>query len=104
MFDPALAEFGRISQDGLYVSDVIQESHLGIDEEGVEGAAYTMLMLLGAGLPQEQLRAEMILNRPFLFGIQDQANDVWLFLGVCRDPLSEETAELVVSEISRKKN
>ena len=46
----------------------------------------------------------MILNRPFLFGIQDQANDVWLFLGVCRDPLSEETAELVVSEISRKKN
>lgn len=104
MFDPALAEFGRISQEGLYVSDVIQEAHLGIDEEGVEGAAYTMLMLSGAGLPQEQPRAEMILNRPFLFGIQDQANDIWLFLGVCRDPSSEETAELVASEISQKKN
>ena len=61
-------------------------------------------MLSGAAVNQEQRRAEMILNLPFLFGTLDQANVIWLFLGVLRDPSSDETEELVASEISRKKN
>ena len=82
------AELGGISPEHLYVSSVIQETHIGVDEQGVEGAAYTMLaMECGAVLDQEET-AEMILDRPFLFGIRDNAHDVWLFLGVCRNPES----------------
>lgn len=82
------AELGGISPEHLYVSSVIQETHIGVDEQGVEGAAYTMLaMECGAVLEQEET-AEMILDRPFLFGIRDNAHDVWLFLGVCRNPES----------------
>jgi len=83
------ADFGGISQDPLWVSSVIQETHIGLEEQGVEGAAYTMMAIAaGAMIPQGN-RAEMILDRPFLFGIQDQWNGAWLFLGVCREPEGE---------------
>lgn len=87
MFDREQADFSGISPDKpLWVSKVIQESHLGIDEEGVEGAAYTMLAVCGAGMPEEREEAEMFCDRPFLYGIQDRYSGAWLFIGVCRNP------------------
>ena len=54
----------------------------------MEGAAYTMISMTesGAWIMEDPERAEMILDRPFLFAVHDYANDVWLFLGVCEDP------------------
>lgn len=87
MFSPEQAEFGKISDTPLYVSDVIQETHIGIDEEGVEGAAYTMMVMpAGAAMIEEKPKADMILDRPFLYGIQDARTGAWLFMGVCRNP------------------
>jgi len=45
-----------------------------------------MLAMEGTAMLDPELTAEMILNRPFLYGIRDSYNDVWLFLGVCRNP------------------
>ena len=84
MFDER-AQFGRIADQPLWVSQVLQETHIGIDEEGVEGAAYTMMAMAGAAFMEPEQQAEMILDKPFLFGVQDR-NGAWLFLGVCRDP------------------
>lgn len=87
MFEDS-AEFGAISAQPLKVDSVIQETHIGVDEQGVEGAAYTMMAMgAGAAMSQDQ-QADMILDRPFLFGIRTY-EDVWLFLGVCRDPGAE---------------
>lgn len=86
MFEPEKAEFGKLSREPLYASGVIQETHIGVDEDGVEGAAYTMVMAAGSAGMQERQSAEMILNRPFLFGIQENDSGAWLFLGVCRSP------------------
>ncbi len=80
------AEFGGISPQDLFVSSVIQETHIGLDEQGVEGAAYTMIAMKGNAMMEPQARADMILDRPFLFGIQDMNQGAWLFLGVCRNP------------------
>ncbi len=91
IFDSISADFSDMSEDPLYVDRAVQEAHIGVDEEGVEGAAYTMIaMAEGAALTEEKERVEMILDRPFLFGIHDRRNDVWLFLGVCRDPSAEK--------------
>ena len=84
------AEFGGISPDPLMVSDVIQETHIGVDENGVEGAAYTMMAMARGALIENEEVAEMILDRPFLFGIRDDYNNTWLFLGVCRNPEGED--------------
>lgn len=87
MFLPEQAEFGKISDMPLYVSDVIQETHIGIDENGVEGAAYTMMAIAaGSAMIEEEQKADMILDRPFLYGIQDDRTGAWLFMGVCRNP------------------
>ena len=89
MFDSLNAEFSDMSDDPLYVDRTIQEAHIGVDEEGVEGAAYTMIaMAEGSALPPEEPeKVGMILDRPFLFAVHDYRNDVCLFLGVCEDPI-----------------
>ena len=90
MFDSTSADFSDISEDPLAVDQVIQEAHIGVDEEGVEGAAYTMIALSGSAAEDEEPETiQMFLNRPFLFAIYDSGRDVWLFLGVCRDPSVE---------------
>lgn len=84
---PEQAEFNGISELPLFVSKVLQETHISIDEKGVEGAAYTMLAMEASAAPmEEEQRAEMILDRPFIYGIQEESTGAWLFLGVCRDP------------------
>ncbi len=80
------AEFSRISDQPLQVSEVIQETHIAIDEQGVEGAAYTMMAMAGSAMLRPEQEAQMLLTRPFLFGIQDISTEAWLFLGICRNP------------------
>lgn len=92
MFGPQ-AEFGGISPDSLLVSSVIQQTHIGVDEQGVEGAAYTMIAMARGALKENEEEAEMILNRPFLFGIWDDCHNAWLFLGICRNPAEEAGEE-----------
>ncbi len=80
----AQADFSDMADSQLWVSSVNQQSRISIDERGVEAAAYTELSYAGAAMPQG--RADMILNRPFIYGIQ--VNGVLLFVGVCGDPTS----------------
>ena len=91
MFDSLIADFDNMSEDQLYVDRAIQEAHIGIDEEGVEGAAYTMIALAegSAWAMEEPEVIEMVLDRPFLFAVHDNKFDVWLFLGVCMDPSAD---------------
>ncbi len=81
------ADFSGITEETAYVSEVSQETHIAIDENGVEASAFTKLDLTGAGLPED--KAEMILNRPFIFGIT-AANGTLLFAGVCMNPAAAE--------------
>ena len=77
------ADFSGITEHMAFISEVAQETHIAIDENGVEASAFTKLDLTGAGLPED--KAEMILNRPFIFGIT-AANGTLLFAGVCMNP------------------
>ena len=79
------ADFSGLSdQKPLGISDIIQEVHIGIDENGVEAAAFTEIFWAGAALPQG--RAEMVLNRPFLYAVKNKGQ--LLFVGICQNPAS----------------
>ncbi len=80
------AEFGGISDIPLYVSAAVHEAHIGVDESGVEGAAYTVMVMNEESLIMQNDTLEMNLDRPFLFGIREMNTGTWLFMGVCRDP------------------
>ena len=46
-----------------------------------------MLAVCGAGMPQDKEVAEMICDRPFIYGIRDGHSGAWLFIGVCQNPV-----------------
>ncbi|MBO5197498.1 MAG: serpin family protein [Lachnospiraceae bacterium] len=77
------ADFSGLTGDAAFISSVRQETHIGIDENGVEASAFTKIDYAGAALPTDY--ADMILNRPFLYGITSPNGDL-LFIGVCASP------------------
>ena len=81
-FESDQADFSGMTQDQAFFSQILQETHIAIDEKGVEAAAFTKLDYAGTAAPNEK-EAYMILNRPFLYGI---VSDGVLFAGVCNQP------------------
>ncbi|MCQ4924640.1 hypothetical protein NE686_16170 [Tissierella carlieri] len=67
----------------LFISDITQSSTISIDEKGVEATAYTKIDYTGAAQPNG--RAEMILNRPFIFVITGVEGSP-LFIGIINNP------------------
>lgn len=89
-FDSMAADFTPMAESEypLYLSYVEQGTHIVINEDGVEAAAYTIAaMEEAAAEPEEEPTIiEMDLSRPFLYLIT--ANDgSTLFIGVVRNPL-----------------
>ncbi|NLB42633.1 MAG: serpin family protein [Clostridiales bacterium] len=77
------ADFTGITDHMAFISDVKQETHIAIDEDGVEASAFTQIDYAGSAPPDG--RADMILNRPFIYGIT-APNGSLLFVGVCENP------------------
>lgn len=84
-FSPSTADFSGITQDEpLFISDVVHKAMLGIDENGVEAAAATAVILAGSGIPPEPV--EFDVDRPFFVAIVDAPTDTVLFAGHIVDP------------------
>jgi serpin B len=67
-FESARADFSRMIDCPVYVGDIIQKTRIKIDEDGVEAAAVTaILMLRGAYLAEKPI--EFKADRPFYFSI-----------------------------------
>ena len=56
---------------------------IGIDENGVEASSFTLINLDGSAMSDNE--EEMILNRPFLYGITTPDGSL-LFVGICENP------------------
>ena len=99
------ADFSGISDERLEVSDVVHETRIEVNEEGSEAAGVTGILLdLRGGLTETP---EMTLNRPFIFVIQDQENNIPLFIGKIASPneaLGEEEVANAESLISNRSN
>jgi serine protease inhibitor len=78
------ADFSGITEGTAFISDINQESHIAIDEKGVEAAAFTKLDYAGSAPPKDE-KAEMILNRPFIFAIKARTGHI-LFVGIVNNP------------------
>jgi serpin B len=77
------ADFSRMVEGSAFISGIQQNTHISIDEKGVEASAYTEITYCGACPPEG--RVEMILDRPFIFGIKSRYGDL-LFIGACMNP------------------
>ena len=74
---------GMIGKKDLYISNVIHQAYVAVDEKGTEAAAATaVIMFESFAMPMNIFRAD----HPFVFIIQDKDTGNILFLGRVVDP------------------
>jgi serpin B len=84
-FDPVRADFSGITSDDLlYVSNVVHQANITVDESGTEAAAATAVIVGRTSLPSKIAR--MTVDHPFLFVLRDDPTGTILFLGRVTDP------------------
>jgi serpin B len=84
-FDPGRADFSGISTaEQLYVSHVIHEATITVDEKGTEAAAATAVAIAAAAAPASPVTLRV--DRPFVFALRDVETGAVLFLGRVVDP------------------
>jgi serine protease inhibitor len=88
-FDASTANFSGIAP-GLFISAARQKTFVEVNEEGTEAAAVTAVT---PSLTALTPRFEMIVDRPFLFLIEDKQTQMILFMGVVFDPMSDNWIE-----------
>lgn len=82
-----MADFSGMTDTPVYISRVLQESRIDVDENGVAAAAYTLVaMAKGAAIPAEREKVDFHLDRPFLYAIESRDGTV-LFLGAVTEPV-----------------
>ncbi len=87
-FNSDLADFSGINDDiDLYISEVLHDCVVKVDEEGTEAAALTAIMMRATSMPYlpEEV-PEFYIDKPFIFIIQDNSSDLILFIGKVENP------------------
>jgi serpin B len=80
------ADFSGIADLDLFISAVRQQAFVQVNEEGTEAAAVTA-MAQSNGIEMKPPKPfQMIMDRPFLFLIEDQQTKTVLLMGVVYDP------------------
>jgi serpin B len=74
---------GLDGQRDIFLYDVVHQAFVAVDEAGTEAAAATAVI---AGTISAKPRAELTLDRPFLFLVYDEPTGEVLFLGQLSDP------------------
>jgi len=84
-FDRNLADFSGITTaEPLYISAVIHQANLDVDEKGTEASAATAVVLGTTSMPVDQVTLQV--DHPFLFALRDTKTGAILFLGRVTEP------------------
>lgn len=78
--------FANISDDDLWVSDILQKTFVEVNEEGTEAAAATTVIMVGGSRQKRIKPVRFFADRPFLFLIREKSTGVILFIGRMDDP------------------
>ena len=71
----------------LFVSKVLQDTYISVDEAGAEAAAVTVIIVNWESV--EPMTIEVKLDHPFIYAIQDTQTNAIIFLGVMSEPTIE---------------
>ena len=75
---------GMTADEKLFVSFVVHQANITVDEKGTEAAAATASGMAGTSAPSRVV--DMLINRPFLYAVRDIGTGALLFLGRVGDP------------------
>jgi len=80
------ADFSKISNDVVFISDAIHKAYIKVDEEGTKAAASTAVIMKGISAMMPEYRDSFIANHPFIFVIKENSTGEILFLGKVETP------------------
>lgn len=80
-FSPDAADFSNMSDRDLFISRVIQKTHIEVDKDGTRAAAATAAGCMTSGSMTPTETYEVRLDRPFIYVIVDNETMTPLFLG-----------------------
>ncbi|MFC4103209.1 serpin family protein [Paenibacillus xanthanilyticus] len=85
-FDPTKADFSGMAEEGalFYITQVVHQARIEVDEDGTEAAAATAIAVDGGGEPGQPF--EFTADRPFFFAIEEGETGAIVFLGAVRNP------------------
>jgi serpin B len=84
-FDQDRADFSGITtQERLYISKVVHQANIAVDEKGTEASAATAVVMAAMASPAQPVTLHV--DRPFLFAVRDTRTGAILFLGRVVDP------------------
>jgi serpin B len=79
-FNPEAADFsGMDGSHNLYISQILHKAFISVDEKGTEAAAATAVLMERTMAGEEPI--QVVINRPFIFIIQDKISGAILFIG-----------------------
>ena len=88
-FDPAGADFSGIGTSkagNIFIGDVIHKTHIDVDENGTKAAAVTAVIVKDAAAALDEEKPKYVkLDRPFVFMILDNENQLPIFIGAVTD-------------------
>lgn len=86
-FLPDRADFRHMrEQRDLFIQKVHHKAVVEVNEAGTEAAAVTSVQIGITAAPMPRPRFQMVVDRPFLFAIQEGQSGAILFLGAVYDP------------------
>jgi serpin B len=87
-FAPDAADFsGMDGTRELFISDLLHQASITVDEAGTEAAAATAAVVgVTSAMPPEDEPVEMTIDRPFVFMIRDTNTGAVLFVGRVVNP------------------
>ncbi len=78
------ADFSRISNTELFISEVLHKTYLRVDELGTQAGASTVVVMDAKGFAIDA--KTVVLDRPFVMGIYDNLSECFIFLGAVHSP------------------
>ncbi|MBE7045865.1 MAG: hypothetical protein E7396_00435 [Ruminococcaceae bacterium] len=75
------ADFSRMSDVSLMISDVIHKTYIDVNEEGTEAAAATAVIMKDTSSLITNEPVVVKIDKPFVYVIKDNVNDEILFIG-----------------------
>ena len=74
-FDAETADFSEMIDQQVFVSDIVQKTHIKLDKEGVEAASVTAIMMVEGAYLEPDEPIEFTADDPFSFFIYTTCND-----------------------------
>ena len=80
------ADFSKISDTPLYISDILHKTHIDFNSNGTKAAAATAVMMKSeSASPAPDQMIRLVFDRPFMFVIYDNNSGVPVFIGTINE-------------------